>query len=119
MDKCRFEALMNEIRTASLDTLLAKNASYSPGDDKLHNFNAGADVGGCTPAQAAWYYMTKHLVALRDKVQSDDFHDIDDLKEKCQDIINYTALIWCLGNEAAEKYTQAEDDSLRTTERWR
>jgi hypothetical protein len=43
--------------------------------------------------------MTKHLVALRDKVQSGDFDDMADLEEKCQDIINYTAIIYAIGVE--------------------
>lgn len=30
--------LIAELRKASLDTLAEKNARYSPGEDKLHNF---------------------------------------------------------------------------------
>lgn len=95
----RFNELVNELRSASLDTLVAKNAGYSSDDDKLHNFHAGAEVMGGTAAQAAWGYATKHLVALRDKIQRNDFHDRADFLEKCQDAINYICLIWCIGNE--------------------
>ena len=95
----RFNELVTELREASFDTLIAKNANYSADTDKLHNFHAGAHVMGGTPAQAAWGYATKHLVALRDKIQRDDFTDREDLLEKCQDIINYICLIWCIGNE--------------------
>lgn len=100
----RFNELVNELRSASLDTLVAKNAGYSSDDDKLHNFHAGAEVMGGTAAQAAWGYATKHLVALRDKIQRNDFHDRDDFLEKCQDAINYICLIWCIGNEERAKY---------------
>jgi hypothetical protein len=100
----RFNELVNELRSASLDTLVAKNAGYSSDDDKLHNFHAGAEVMGGTAAQAAWGYATKHLVALRDKIQRNDFHDRDDFLEKCQDAINYICLIWCIGNEEMGKY---------------
>lgn len=99
----RFNELVNELRAASLDTLVAKNAGYSSDDDKLHNFHAGADVMGGTAAQAAWGYATKHLVALRDKIQRNDFHDRADFLEKCQDAINYICLIWCIGNEERAK----------------
>lgn len=102
MDGERFVNLIEEIRTASLGTLIIKNAGYSSEEDTLHNFRAGADIMGGTPAQAAWGYMTKHLVALRDKVQRDDFADKADLMEKCQDIINYVALIWCIANDKGE-----------------
>ena len=105
MTSARFDLLVNAIRAVSLETLAAKNAKYAPADDRLHNFRAGGDVFGGTPAQACWGYLTKHLVALRDKVQRNDFRDIDDLMEKCQDIINYTVFLWCIGNEEHDKYT--------------
>lgn len=94
-----FEALVKEIRDASLETLIKKNANYAAGEDKIHNFRAGGAILGKSPAQVALGYMTKHLVSLIDKVERDDFTDRDDLLEKCQDIINYTAIIWVCGNE--------------------
>ena len=98
-----FEKLMRELDGNSMETLLAKNAKYAPGDDALHNFHSGGDVFGGTAAQACWGYLTKHLVALRDKVQNNDFHDRDDLLEKCQDSINYIRFLWCIGNEEWDK----------------
>lgn len=95
----RFQELVEQLRGASIDTLLRKNGGYATEDDRLHNFNAGAEISGLTPAQTAWGYLTKHLVALRDKVERNDFTDVDDFLEKCQDSINYIVLIWCLGHE--------------------
>ena len=54
---------------------------------------------GKTPAQACWGYMTKHLTALRDKIDSNDFSDREDFLEKCQDTINYIRFLWCIGND--------------------
>lgn len=88
MDGVKFEGLLRELDDNSLETLLRKNARYSAENDRLHNFNDGGDILGGTPAQACWGYMTKHLVALRDMVQKNDFHDRDDFMEKCQDTIN-------------------------------
>ena len=106
MNHERFKALILELDGDSTATLLAKNAKYAPGDDALHNFHSGGDVFGGTAAQACWGYLTKHLVALRDKVQNNDFHDRDDLLEKCQDAINYIRFLWCIGNEEMDKYTR-------------
>ena len=103
MNQKRFEYLVKQLREKSFDTLIAKNAKYAPGDDCLHNFKAGAHIMGGTPAQTDWAYMTKHLVALRDKVERDDFSDKADLLEKCQDIINYIIFIWCIANEETSK----------------
>ena len=100
-----FRGQIDFIRGNSLDILLQRNGNYAKGsDDALHNFKVGADIDGSTPAQAAWGYMTKHLVALRDKIKSNDFSDLADLKEKCTDIINYTAIIFAIGVEENTKY---------------
>lgn len=105
MNKELFEQLVSKIREASMDTLLAKNAMYAT-DDKLHNFRVGGDIMGGTAAQACWGYLTKHLVALRDKVERNDFSDLDDLMEKCIDTINYTVFLWCIGNDENEQHKQ-------------
>lgn len=102
----QFNQLIEKIRKESLDTLIKKNNRYAPDADKLHNFRMGGEINGGTPAQAAWGYLTKHLVALRDMVQRNDFQDKEDLLEKCKDAINYICFIWCIGNEEAEQYTQ-------------
>lgn len=94
-----FQKLLDELDGNSLQTLKEKNARYSINGDALHNFRSGAEVAGGTPAQACWGYMTKHLVALRDMVQRDDFSNREDFLEKCQDAINYIRFLWCIGNE--------------------
>ena len=99
MKQQEFEYWVSKLREESIDTLLAKNANYAPGDDKLHNFKAGADIMGRTTAQTCWGYLTKHLVALRDKVERNDFSDRHDFLEKCQDTINYICFLWCIGIE--------------------
>ena len=100
-----FRENIDFIRQQSLDILLQRNGNYAKGsDDALHNFTAGASIAGCTPAQAAWGYVTKHLVALRDKIQRNDFSNVDDLEEKCCDIINYTAIIYAIGIDENSNY---------------
>lgn len=96
----RFKELLEELDGNSVKTLAEKNARYSADSgDALHNFKNGAEILGGTPAQACWGYMTKHLVALRDKVERNDFSDKEDFLEKCQDTINYIRFLWCIGNE--------------------
>lgn len=103
-----FSGHIKHIKNYSMDVLIAKNSNYSKGDaDALHNFVAGAAIAGCTPAQAAWGYATKHLVALRDKIQRNDFSDLADLEEKCCDIINYVAIIYAIG---AEEFSKKQDN---------
>ena len=98
----RFEQLLDELDGESLATLKAKNRMYSAPTDALHNFASGADIGGCTEAQACWGYLVKHLEALRDKIKNNDFSNKDDLKEKCQDSINYIRFIWAIAHEGED-----------------
>lgn len=98
----RFNKLLDELDGSSLQTLKEKNAKYSSNGDCLHNFRSGAEILGGTPAQACWGYLTKHLVALRDIVERNDFSDKDDFLEKCQDSINYIRFLWCIGNDKGE-----------------
>ena len=98
----RFEQLLDELDGESLATLKAKNRMYSAPADALHNFASGAEIGGCTEAQACWGYLVKHLVALRDKIINNDFSNKNDLKEKCQDSINYIRFIWAIAHEGED-----------------
>ena len=107
-----FSEHIKHIKNYSMDVLIAKNSNYSKGDtDALHNFVAGAAIAGCTPAQAAWGYATKHFVALREKIQRKDCADVADLEEKCCDIINYVAIIYAIG---AEEVSKKQDCVIRT-----
>lgn len=99
----RFNKLLDKLDGSSLQTLKEKNAKYSSNGDCLHNFRSGAEILGGTPAQACWGYLTKHLVALRDMVEHNDFSDKDDFLEKCQDSINYIRFLWCIGNDKTDK----------------
>ena len=100
-----FKSLLNELDKEGSATLSQKNARYSSSDDALHNFKSGAEIMGGTPAQTCWGYLTKHLTALRDMIQRNDFSNRDDFLEKVQDSINYLRFIWALGNESREEYT--------------
>lgn len=102
----KFKELLDELDGNSLQTLKEKNARYAQNNDCLHNFRSGAEIIGGTPAQACWGYMTKHLVALRDRVEKDDFSNREDFLEKCQDTINYIRFLWCIGNDNVSMHMQ-------------
>ena len=108
----RFNELVDEIRKASYDTLIKRNDKYSTIYDRLHNFHAGAAITGLTATQTAWGYMAKHLASLQEKILSDDFSDMDDLKEKIQDSINYLVFIWCCANERIDDIPTKRLDSV-------
>lgn len=116
MEQQKFRKYIQEIRKASIDTLLERNFGENgyakDNEDAIHNFTVGAEflANYCgTPAQAAWDYMVKHVVSLRDKVINSDFERIADVRENCRDIINYTSIIYaiaCDENETLEEFRQ-------------
>ena len=106
----RFKTLLDELDGNSLQTLKEKNSRYAQNGDCLHNFRSGADIAGGTPAQACWGYLTKHLVALRDMVERNDFSNREDFLEKCQDTINYVRFLWCIGNDKIDKTNKKESN---------
>ena len=103
MQSEEFQRLLEELDGSSVKTLVEKNARYSSKSDCLHNFVSGGEIIGGTSAQACWGYLTKHLVALRDMVERNDFSNREDFLEKCQDSINYIRFLWCIGNEENKK----------------
>ena len=107
-----FKKLLEELDGNASDTLTGKNARYSSSDDALHNFKAGAEIMGGTPAQACWGYLTKHLTALRDMIDKDNFSNREDFLEKCQDSINYIRFIWALGNETENNCSFTDPDDV-------
>lgn len=113
MNHTNFKDLIKELDGNSVETLVTKNAKYSSNEDALHNFRSGAEIMGGTPAQACWGYLTKHLTALRDMVERNDFSDRDDFLEKCQDTINYVRFLWCIGND--DKHDTVHEET-RTSE---
>lgn len=104
MNSDEFNRLLDELDGMSLNTLKSKNMKYASNEDCLHNFNVGADISGNTAAQTCWGYLTKHLAALRDMVENNNFKDREDFMEKCQDSINYIRFLWCIGNEEYKNY---------------
>lgn len=103
MNADKFKELLEELDGNSVQTLAEKNARYAQNGDCLHNFRRGASINNETLAQTCWGYMSKHLVALQDKVEHDDFSDREDFLEKCQDTINYIRFLWCIGNDTTNK----------------
>ena len=112
-----FKICLKELDGQGTKTLAEKNARYSSFDDALHNFKMGAEVMGGTPAQACWGYMTKHLVALRDMIQRNDFSNREDVLEKIQDSINYLRFIWAISEEERNKCTSGcKNTDVKTPE---
>jgi hypothetical protein len=101
MDTPTFERLFDRRCTLCYTVLTEKNLEYAPGDDRLQNFKEGALFLESSPVLYAFGLMTKHLVALKDRVVKGDTNTITQtyVDEKIGDIINYLILIEALLTE--------------------
>jgi hypothetical protein len=110
MDHKEFENLIDELEEDSLNTLKKKNSKYAPCDDALRNFHVGASIMGVTTGECVWGYATKHISSLRDRIQRNDWNDLEDVKEKIQDTINYLRFLWCVANEEVNNINKTEEE---------
>ena len=111
MNHKEFENLIDELEEDSLNTLKKKNSKYAPCDDALRNFHVGADIMGVTTGECVWGYATKHISSLRDRIQRNDWNDLEDVKEKIQDTINYLRFLWCVANEEVNNINKTEENN--------
>ena len=98
-----FNRLVDELDSDSLETLKNKNAMYAPYNDALRNFHVGAEIMGTSTGMCAFGYATKHMSSLRDRIHNNNWDNLDDVKEKIQDTINYLRFLWCIANEEHDK----------------
>ena len=77
------------------ETLSMKGAEYCKGKDRLSNFKDAAALLGETPEQALLGFVTKHIIALKDFVNSAEIQNIPYpvFEEKFGDIICYMVLL--------------------------
>ena len=107
-----FKNLLEELDGTGAKVLSERNSKYSTSDDALQNFHEGAEIMGCTTAQACWGYMTKHLSALRKMIWSNNFSNREDVYEKCIDTINYIRFLWVISEEERNKAKQDSTTKL-------
>ena len=97
-----------EKRTA---VMCKKSEVYSVGGkDKLRNFKDAAFLLDCTAEEALLGFVTKHIIALKDVIQSGKIPDNKWIDEYLGDIHNYMDLLECLWEE--EKAQESDDTEL-------
>lgn len=99
MQNDRFNESIATTLEFSQKMLTRKSAGYSTSEDRLHNFRTAAALNGTTMEQALWGMLTKHIVSLRDMVQTGHPHSPDLWDEKIGDAINYLAILRAIASE--------------------
>ena len=98
----RFQEVVKELQTMTIDILAKKAIEYSRNDNRFHNFIAAGRRLGCDPIVALVGMKEKHSVSLADMLE-----DLKDgklptrvmLDEKFGDEINYLILEYAMFRE--------------------
>ncbi len=92
-----FEKNVDEFLTHMREILISKNKEYSEdGVNRLHNFERGASVAGCSPLEIAQSWKTKHSVSISDMCSSGKVYSKEKWFEKLGDEAIYDILLYCI-----------------------
>jgi len=95
MTTTEFNRLVSRRWKLSREVLQKKGGEYAGPVDRLHNFKRAAELSETTPERALWGMMAKHLVSIRDIVDTVPVRDYsrEHIDEKIGDAINYLILL--------------------------
>lgn len=98
MNNGEFRKVLDSIVNNIYTTLDSKSNEYSSNTDRLENFKEAGLFLNAFPERALLGFVTKHIIALRDFVQTYKFFEVTDAQwdEKIGDIINYMILLKAL-----------------------
>lgn len=100
MDGKEVELVFKEVTELCHNTLLSKQHEYTTERNRLQNFYDASKFLDIPPEQALLFFLTKHLISLKDIVlnQRNELYE-QLIKEKIVDIINYLILLVCIIKE--------------------
>jgi hypothetical protein len=94
MNTEQFDKVVSNRLEAIKSTLISKAKEYAKGDeDRLHNFNRGAQITGQSREKVLQGFMLKHLVSVFDMIDDPSKATEYMIEEKCGDMINYLVLL--------------------------
>lgn len=96
MNTTDFDKIVSERCEKIKHVLSVKAKEYVRGDDRLHNFNRGAEISGISRERVLHGFMLKHFISYLDMLDDIDkgiTPTADYVDEKIGDIINYMVLL--------------------------
>lgn len=103
MDRKMFRQLVEDFDGRAMTVLFGKNDHYAYPDNAFYNFEIQGVICDCSPVEAMWQCMAKHLAGTRrllNKLEDPDISVVDHNNtlanirhEKLVDIANYCKLI--------------------------
>lgn len=94
MNTEKFDKIVEKRLESIKNTLLVKAKEYAKGDeDRLHNFNRGAQITGQSREKVLQGFMLKHLVSVFDMIDDPSKATEYMINEKIGDLITYCVLL--------------------------
>lgn len=106
MDKKKFEKLCKDLLAQSNKTLFDKSQEYASDDDRLANFRQPTAMMDMSTAEVCLMYQMKHIASISKMAKESSQGILPTkalLKEKCQDMINYTLIFYTAMMEMIEE----------------
>ena len=104
MDGKTFEALAKDLLAQCEATMFSKAQEYAT-EDRLHNFRQPTSMLEVSPAEICLCYQMKHIASvtkIAKEMSAGTLPTENMLREKCQDIINYTLLFYAIAMEGIQ-----------------
>lgn len=101
----KFEKLSRSLLDQCEKTMFSKAKEYAT-EDRLYNFRQPTSMMKVSPAEVCLFYQMKHIASITKigrEITAGKAPSREMLREKCQDIINYTLLFHALVEEEIEK----------------
>lgn len=96
MEISEFDEVVENALKRSKHVLIHKAKEYAKEGDRLHNFNRGSEIAGCSREKVLKGFLLKHLVSVFDIIDDIDKGIIPErafIDEKIGDSINYFILL--------------------------
>ena len=90
-----FEKVIENIQNRIYNTIIIKAREYSRNEDRLHNFNIGADISKQSRERVLDGFLLKHYISYRDMLNDIDnnkLQSVEYLEEKIGDMLVYLML---------------------------
>lgn len=95
MNSEQFDEIVSKRCEKIRHVLSEKAKEYANADDRLHNFNRGAEISGTTREKVLWGFALKHYISfldMLDDIEEGDLPTEEYVDEKIGDLINYLIL---------------------------
>lgn len=97
MKQSEYNVITNDLLASAKKIADAKRPAYTVGsEDVLANFKRVAESAEMPVGKCNLVYLLKHLDSVKSWIVNPDLHQVEPMKERYADLINYVLLNYCI-----------------------